>query len=254
MLEHDIINRESYLYRLDPRAKIIAAFTFSLLVALLNRWLPLVLSLFFGSCAFYVSGLQLNVLARRLIPANVFLLFLWLLLPFSVEGAILFRIGPLTATWEGMAYAMRITMKSNAIMMVLIVLVSATSVLDLGNALSGLKVPEKIVQLLFFTYRYIHVLYMEYNRLTSALKVRVFQPNTDFHTYKTYAYLVGMLLVRSSSRAERVYNAMLCRGFTGKFYSLNTFSLTAKDRYFLLLNFALLALLGTLEWMTRTGL
>ncbi|MCD6291963.1 MAG: cobalt ECF transporter T component CbiQ, partial [Deltaproteobacteria bacterium] len=29
-----------------------------------------------------------------------------------------------------------------------------------------------------------------------------------------------MLLVRSSERAKRVHQAMVCRGFCGKFYSL----------------------------------
>jgi cobalt/nickel transport system permease protein len=32
-----------------------------------------------------------------------------------------------------------------------------------------------------------------------------------------------MLFVRSAARAERVHQAMLCRGFKGKFYSLQEF-------------------------------
>jgi cobalt/nickel transport system permease protein len=68
------------------------------------------------------------------------------------------------------------------------------------------------------------------------------------HTYKTYAYLVGMLLVRSSDRAERVRNAMLCRGFSGRFYSLRRFSLKTVDVISLAVMLAFTFALGVLEW------
>ncbi|NIR17569.1 MAG: cobalt ECF transporter T component CbiQ, partial [Desulfobacterales bacterium] len=66
-------------------------------------------------------------------------------------------------------------------------------------------------QLLFFSYRYIHVIYLEYVRLLNAMKVRCFHPRSDVHTYKAYAHLVGMMLLKSYDRSERVYGAMLCR-------------------------------------------
>ena len=68
------------------------------------------------------------------------------------------------------------------------------------------------------------------------------------HTYKTIAYLVGMLLVRSCDRAERVHNAMLCRGFRGRLYSLSGFSLRTVDVISLIVMVALVAALGVLEW------
>jgi cobalt/nickel transport system permease protein len=80
-----------------------------------------------------------------------------------------------------------------------------------------------LVQLFFFTYRYIHTIHSEYIRLNNALKIRGFKPQTNLHTYKTYAHLVGMMLVRSYDRSKRVYDAMLCRGFKGKFWTLNHF-------------------------------
>lgn len=49
------------------------------------------------------------------------------------------------------------------------------------------------------------------------MRARGFQPGFDRHTLRTFGYLVGMLLVRASERAERVLKAMRCRGFTGEF-------------------------------------
>jgi len=57
-----------------------------------------------------------------------------------------------------------------------------------------------------------------------------------------------MLLVRSSDRADRVHNAMLCRGFRGRLYSLSEFSLRRIDVISLILMTALILALGVLEW------
>jgi cobalt/nickel transport system permease protein len=104
-----------------------------------------------------------------------------------------------------------------------------------GHALHRLRVPDKIVHLLLMTYRYIFVLEQEYLRLGRAAAIRGFRPGTNLHTYRTYAYLVGMLFVKAVDRAERVRAAMLCRGFKGRFYSLQEFRAGSGGAAFLLL-------------------
>ena len=91
----------------------------------------------------------------------------------------------------------------------------------LGQALNRLGLPKKLTYLLLITYRYLFVIEQEYQRLRRALKIRGFKSGTNLHSYKTFAYLVGMLLVKASARARRVHHAMLCRGFKGRFYSLH---------------------------------
>jgi cobalt/nickel transport system permease protein len=81
------------------------------------------------------------------------------------------------------------------------------------------------------------------------MKIRGFKPRTNLHTYRSYAYLAAMLLVRSFDRAERVFQAMLCRGFNGTFYSLRTFSWERRDRIFLAASLLVLAGLLYLEWL-----
>ena len=61
------------------------------------------------------------------------------------------------------------------------------------------------------------------------MKARCFRPGTNLHTYRTYAYLVAMLLLKSYDRAERVYKAMLCRGFKGQYHVLDHFALAPSD-------------------------
>jgi cobalt/nickel transport system permease protein len=67
------------------------------------------------------------------------------------------------------------------------------------------------------------------------------------HTYRTYAFLVGMLLVKAVDRAERVRWAMLCRGFQRRFYSLQEFRAGASGALFLVLMTAAVAGIVVLE-------
>jgi len=123
------------------------------------------------------------------------------------------------------------------------------SVATLGNVLKSLGVPGKFTQLLMVSYRYIFVIEQEYQRLQRAAKIRGFQPGTNLHTYRTYAYLAGMLFVRASMRAQRVYQAMLCRGFRGRYISLQTFKNGLQNRVFAVFMFIALVIIIYLEWI-----
>ncbi len=249
MIGAEFESGESFVRRLDPRVKIVAVLLFSVVVAVSNRFEVLLLGLAVGLCIMLLARVPMRQLVRRLIPVNAFVLFLWIFLPFTLKGEPFFSIGSLVGSHEGVLYATRISIKSNAIMLVLIALVASTSVLTLGHAMHELRVPQKIVHLFFFTYRYIHVIYREYLRSVNAMKVRGFRPRTNMHTYKSFAYLVGMLLVRSSDRAQRVHNAMLCRGFRGKLYSLSQFSMKTADVISLVVMLAIVVTMGVLEWI-----
>jgi cobalt/nickel transport system permease protein len=61
-----------------------------------------------------------------------------------------------------------------------------------------------------------------------------------------------MLLVRASARADRVYQAMLCRGFKGRFYCIHQFSFSRLDRIWSVILVIYLALLGDMEWLNHT--
>ncbi len=248
MIDEHFAISDSFIHRLDPRVKLVEVFLFSVVVAVSTRFAVLLSALAVGVCVTWLASLPTKELVRRLVPINIFIIFLWFFLPFTFEGEPLFSVGPLVGTHEGVLYATQITIKSNAIVVVLIALVSSTSILTLGHAMHELRVPKKIVHLFFFTYRYVHVIYREYFRLVNAMKIRGFRPGTNMHTYKTLAYLVGMLLVRSCDRAQRVHRAMLCRGFRGNLYSLSEFSLRTTDVISLILMLAFILALGVLEW------
>jgi len=244
----ELANGDSLIQRLDPRVKIVVVFFFSVVVAVLNRIPVLLCALILGFLIVLAAKVPIKELIKRLTPVNLLIGFLWLFLPFTFAGKPLFFLGSLPVTHEGVLYATRISIKSNAIMLMMIVLVTTTSIFTLGHAMHELRIPSKIVHLFFFTYRYIHVMHREYMRLVNSMKIRGFKANTSLHTYKTFAYMIGMLLVRSFDRAQRVQNAMLCRGFKGNLYSLREFSIKKKDIVSFILMMTVILVLGVLEW------
>jgi len=250
MFDDGFINGDSLIHRFDPRFKIVVAVAFSIVVAVSTRWVALIPALFLSLVLVLAGRLPIKKACFRLMVVNGLILFLWFFLPFSFEGAPFFTIGPFTATEEGVRYATILTLRSNIIILALISLVSTISVFTFGRAMRELRVPDKIVQLFFFTYRYLHVIHLEYERLVKALKIRGFQPKTNMHTYKTYAYLVGMLLVKSYDRSERVRRAMLCRGFKGSFYDLSEFRVRREDIVIMFLMLMAVAAIALLQWTT----
>ena len=238
----------SLAHRLDPRGKIVVAALFSILVAVTKNYAVAVAGLVLASVYLALARLPLKRVVVRLLVVNSFIFFLWLVLPFTYPGEAVWRFGPLTASRQGLIYAGLITIKSNAIIITLIALVATVPIVTLGQAMHNLRLPDKLCHLLLFTYRYIYVFEQEYRRLVQAMKIRGFRPRTNLHTYRSYAYLAAMLLVRSFDRAERVFQAMLCRGFHGTFYSLKSFSWQRRDRIFLGASLLALLVLLCLEW------
>jgi cobalt/nickel transport system permease protein len=218
---------------MDPRVRLVAAALITVVTALLRSPVPAASALAAGAALVLLAKLPLRAVVKRLAVVNAFILFLWLFLPFSAPGHPLFHLGPLAATREGVDLALLITVKSNAIVLTLLALMSTIAVQDLGPAMQQLKVPGKLCHILLFTYRYIFVIHQEYQTMRRAMAARGFRPKTDRHTYRAFAWLVGMLLVKSWDRAERVHDAMRCRGFRGRFYSLARFATSPGDILFL---------------------
>jgi cobalt/nickel transport system permease protein len=238
----------SLAHRLDPRGKLVVAVLFAVVMAVATNYAAALAGLALALFCLALARLPWKKVAARLLVVNSFIFFLWLVLPLTYPGEAALRLGPLTVTRPGLFFAGLITLKSNAIIMALMALIATVPVVTLGQAMQRLRLPDKLCHLLLFTYRYLHVFEQEFHRLVTALKIRGFQPRTDLHTYRTYAYLAAMLLVRSYDRADRVYQAMLCRGFHGHFYSLRTFSWQRRDQVFGVLSLLALLALFFLEW------
>lgn len=223
--DHD----DNPIRRLDPRIRIVAASLFAVVVVALGDFMALGAALSLALLTLLCAQLPLAATWRRVAAMDGFIILMLAMLPFTTPGTAIFSLGPLTATSEGLWKAIAIALKANAIVMVLLAMVGTLSATVLGHALHRLRCPENLVHLLLFTVRYIEVLRQEYQRLRIAMRCRCFRPRNDQHTYRSIGYLLGMLLVRSLERSERILDAMKCRGFNGRFFVVENLRYSKHD-------------------------
>jgi cobalt/nickel transport system permease protein len=203
----------------DARIRILVTVVFAIVVVALDDPGVLGMALACAALAAVAARLPLTPTLRRAAAMDAFIIVMLLMLPFTVAGTPLLTIGPLTASREGLWQAIAIGLKANAIVLLLLALVGTMHPAVLGHALRRLGVPAVLIHLLFFTVRYVEVLSREYHRTRLAMKARAFRPRSDLHTWRSLGYLIGMLLVRSLERAERILAAMKCRGFDGRLHA-----------------------------------
>ncbi len=225
-------NGTSLIHRLDPRIRILIYLPFIVLTALTTNILQTIAVLAAGTVLLSIGKLWSTRLLQRLAAVNTFMVFVWLTLPFSLSGAVLFQTGMLSISREGVELAVLISIKANAIAIMTISLLGTSSVIELAHAMLHLGLPSKLVTMFYLLYRYTGVIASEFERMNRMLQARGFSPSTGMHTLKTYAYFSGMLFIKSYERAERVYHALLSRGFNGMFPLLTHFSLTPADLLF----------------------
>jgi len=229
MAETDFSGGSSFIHRTDPRVRLLLCLVLAVAMAGLTTLTAAAAALGLSGCLSACARLSPGSVVKRLLLVNGFIAFLWIMLPFSAEGVAVFQIGPLTATREGIELAGLITLKSNAILLAIIALAATIPMADMGQALASLRVPDKFTVMFILCYRYLHLIREEYARLAAAARIRCFRPGTNRHTYRTYGYLLGMLLVGSYERAKRVHQAMRLRAFQGRFHSLRPFAMRGRD-------------------------
>ena len=221
MIEEFFATGDSFIHKIDPKIRILCASFLSVAAALSQSFYILP-----GYCAasiilIVMAGLSPAKVAQRLKTVLWFLLMIWVIVPLTFDGQVLYQYHFLKITKPGVELCSMITVKSITILLIFTALIATMSIASLGKGLHQLYVPDKMVFLLLMSYRYIGVIEDEYKRLLRAAKFRGFTSGTNLHSYKTFAYLAGMLFVRASFRAQRVYQAMVCRGFNGKFHTLD---------------------------------
>lgn len=222
----------SWLGRIDPRVRIAAALAFATVTVGCGHPGVLAVALAIAAGLLAASRLPAGRTLRRMATMDGFILILLIMLPFTVPGEPVFSLWGLPASREGVAQAVEILLTANAVILALMALVGTMEPVTLGHALHSMRVPAPLVHLLLFTVRYIDVLREEYLRLRLAMKARGFRPSTGWHCYRSFGYLIGMLLVRSMERSERILEAMKCRGFTGRIPLLDRFAPTPWDAAF----------------------
>lgn len=220
---------KSPVHTWDPRVKIpvllIMAFTIGMLKDIRLAGVGLAISI--GLVA--ISHIPISFILRRLRWVFVFLTPFALIMPIAVPGRIIWSFRFISVSSEGLLLAILIFLKAVAIVLLIFPMFGTAPFHISMKALQNLRIPVRFVQIILFTYRYIFVFLEEIRRMNDAAKTRGFEVKTRWHTFRTLGNFIGVLLVRSFERTERLYNAMISRGYTGKLVTLSSLRMTLHD-------------------------
>ncbi|KAA3656395.1 MAG: cobalt ECF transporter T component CbiQ [Chloroflexi bacterium] len=233
-------HRNSSIHKLDPRVKVVI----TLLFIVANVLLP------DGAWSGYMVawGMVLLIAFRAQISVRLMLKRSLIILPFMLAAVtVMFSLpGEPIWTWHlgnqvvtisdaGLIRFLSILVRSWLSVQMAILLTMTTQFPDLMHALSHLRVPAILVTIIAFMYRYLFVLVEEAMRLLRAREARSARMDDSagggslWWRAKITGNMIGQLLVRSLDRSDRVYQAMVSRGYDGRFLTLNPHQMERHD-------------------------
>ena len=220
-------NRRNPLNRLNPIVKILIVLIYVFAVVSCNReeLLPLIM----------LSAVLILLFSFLDVPAHEIFLRILIALPFAalasiwnifVHKEVLFTLFGINFSAGVVSFLVVIVKTILSVSMVL-ALAATTKLTDLSFALKKLRVPEILITQLLLTYKYLLLLFDEAFSISTAAVLR--SGNRKMIRMKDVGVVVGTLLLKSISRAERVYNAMKLRGFKGYYFNDTSLKFRVSD-------------------------
>ncbi|MBM3143676.1 MAG: cobalt ECF transporter T component CbiQ [Chloroflexi bacterium] len=252
--------QDSLIHRLDARVKAAVTVAFILSNAILpdGNWLAFAVAWLVLLLGNDLSRLGLGYTFKRS----------YIVLPFVLVAiSVIFSpLGKPLAQWHlgfitliptnfGVARFFSILVRSWLSVQMAILLVATTQFPDLIHAFEHLRLPRILTTIIAFLYRYLFVLTDEALRLLRAREARSAslqgRKRGGRLTWraKVTGSMVGQLFLRSYERSDRIYYAMLGRGYTGHLRTLNPHAMTRLDWLALILSLAVLSFIQLLGWV-----
>jgi len=233
----------TWVHRLEPRAKVIVTVLYLFTVVSLPKYevAELVPFFLFPVLLMTLAGIPARFILKKVLIVSPFALLIGIFNPFlDTRTAAVIAGVPLSA---GLLSFFSILLKFVLTVSTTLLLIATTSFPGICHAFRRLGFPSLFVSQLLFLYRYLFVLLEEAMRIIRARDMRSFGKRGT--GLKVYARLVGILFLRTVDRAERIYEAMLSRGFQGDIPTLKRSRMAVADLAFLM---AAIAFLGVFRF------
>jgi cobalt/nickel transport system permease protein len=226
-------DQASPVHGLDPRAKIAGLVS----VTLVAVSTPVAAWPVFVACALVLAGVALvarvraRVIWRRARIVLPLVLAAALLIPLFRKGGDAIPLGPLTLHEAGLETFAAVAAKATIGTVAAVLLGATTTFPSVLLGLEALRVPRLLILIAAFMYRYLFVLVEEVGRMRAALAARGYRPRNALHA-GALGRMATALFLRTYSRGERVYVAMLARGYSGRMPRLVPLVLRRADAVF----------------------
>jgi cobalt/nickel transport system permease protein len=218
--ESKYVDLDSAVHKLDHRVKLVCILIFVVMVAVSQSFTRLAAYSTILLALLLVSKVPLGYFLRRTAIIAPFVGTIAILIIFVKSGAPIasLNLGPLSLsiTAEGLEFAGLLVFRAFIAVGAIMLLTCTTRFNDLLRAMRDLKAPKLLVAVLAQTYRYIFLLADELMRVRRARDSRAIGRHGRWRWLRTLGNMTGGILIRSYERAERVYSAMLARGYSGE--------------------------------------
>lgn len=212
--ERLVLHRHTPVHALEPHVKIVAMVAFIVVgVVTPITWWP----------AFVAYGmLVMGVIALAQLPARVVFSRALIEVPFVLFAVLMPIFGRgerIDVLWfslskVGLESGASIVAKGTLGVLCAVTLSATTSAREILRGLERLRMPSLLVQIISFMIRYVNVVSDEMSRMAVARASRGFEAS-GVKSWRFLGQVAGALFIRSYERGERVYLAMLSRGYTG---------------------------------------
>jgi cobalt/nickel transport system permease protein len=222
----DLARKETSIHKLHPVAKLLTTVIYLILVVSFGRYeisrlLPFV---FYPVLIFAFAELPVIPILKRLLLVEPFIIGVGILNPLFDNYIVM--IGGFAVSRGWITFS-SIFIKCGLTVTVSLLLIATTGMDKLASALRMLKIPKIFVLQLLLTYRYITILIEEVSRMARAYSLR--SPGQKGIQRSAWGPLAGQLLLRTFERAQRIYESMNLRGFTGEYNAGDNAKVSLKD-------------------------
>lgn len=230
MMEKMIFGRfipgESFVHKLDPRAKLLFVFAFIVIVFIANNALTYGLLVAFTLVVILMSRIKPYFLINGLKPVLFLMIFTFLIhILFTKEGDLLFELGFVKVYEEGLRQGIFISLRFLVLVFMTTILTLTTSPISITDGLEVLLNPLKKVKfpvhelalMMSIALRFIPTLMDETDKIMKAQMAR----GSDLSAgslkdrIKAVVPLLVPLFVSAFKRAEDLATAMEVRGYKG---------------------------------------
>lgn len=228
----ELSKKNTFIHKLHPLVKLLTTIFYLVTVLSFNKYeiIWLIPFVFYPVLIFSLGEIPVLAILKKLLFALPFILGIGIVNIFFDKDIV--NIAGIYI-YSGYLAFISVFIKYALTVIASILLIATTGIDRLCTALRMLKIPKVFILQFLLTYRYISILTEEVSTMSRAYLLRA--PRQKGIHPKIWGSFAGQLLIRSYDRAERVYEAMVLRGFNGEYNTDGIEKMQLKDFLYLII-------------------
>ena len=232
LTSEEIARRRGLLQALDPRVRLLGVLALVIAVTLSRKPMVVATLLTLAIVLALLSRVSLATLAKR-VWLVVFLFTATIALPalFVTPGRAVWRapVGAAQITGAGLYTAALLVLRVETAVTFTTLLVLCTPWSHVLKALRSLGLPQELIAMLAMTHRYVFLLTETAGQMLESRRSRTVGALRGALQRQMVTRSAGVLMSKSFTLSEEVYQAMLSRGFAGDVRLLPDFQMRRGD-------------------------